>query len=220
MLESSSQGPLDPEEEDESDGASAAPAQNLNVNKGVQGGNFVDCDMTNTTFNIQRKEEREFSQYFQRIRPLGKGYFGTAWIVEPNTKTQQFIMKEISCSEKECLKTGKEIERLKKCLHENIICLIDSFYEQSKFLIIMEYCSGKSLAEFIGAQRDILHLDKILEWFRQLTSGVCCIHRMNIVYMHLKPANILLSSDNLKISNFGIAKGSFLKNVIRFSTVS
>ena len=110
-------GPLDPEEEDESEGASAAPAQNLNVNNGVQGGSFVNCDMQNTTLNVQtNNREREFSQYFQRIRPLGKGYFGNAWIVEPNTKSQQYIMKEISCSEKECLKTRGEIERLKACL--------------------------------------------------------------------------------------------------------
>ena len=29
---------------------------------------------------------------------------------------------------------------------------------------------------------------------------------MNIIYIHLKPSNIVLTSDNLKISNFGIAK--------------
>ena len=139
---------------------------------------------------------------------MGTGFFGNAWIVKPKmlNASQEFIMKEVACSEKECLKTGKEIEILAKCLDESIVCLIDSFYERSKFLIIMEYCSGESLAEFIDAQTEILHLDKILKWFRQLTSGVCCIHRMEIVYIHLKPANIVLSSDNLKISNFGIVK--------------
>ena len=115
-------------------------------------------------------------------------------------------MQEIECSEEECLKTGKEIEILAKCVGENLVCLIDSFYERSKFLIIMDYCSGESLAEFIDSQTEPLPPDKILEWFRQLTSGVGSIHKMNIIYIHLKPSNIVLTSDNLKISNFGIAK--------------
>ena len=86
MSEPSSLGPLDPEAEDQSGDATAASARHLNVNRGVQGGSFVNCDLENTTFNIQNKSEREFSQHYQKIKHLGKGYFGNAWIVEPITK--------------------------------------------------------------------------------------------------------------------------------------
>ena len=44
--------PLGADGEDHRDVASAAPAQHLNVNTGVQGGNFVHCNMQETTFNI------------------------------------------------------------------------------------------------------------------------------------------------------------------------
>ena len=201
--------PLDPDSEDESDEDSAAPAQHLNMNRGVQGGSFVNCDLQNTTFNIN--SEKDFSQNYQRMRIIGKGFFRDAWIVKAKNlnSSQEFLLKEISCSEKDYLKTAKEIEILRKCVNENIVCLIDSFYELSKFLIIMDYCSGESLSEFILAQTEVLHLRKILEWFRQLTSGVSCFQRMKIVYMHLKPANIVMSSENLKISNLGIANELF-----------
>ena len=209
MIEPSSLGPLDPEGEDQSEDASIAPARNLNVNRGVQGGSFVNCDLKNTIFNLHNKSEKDFSQNYQKIRIMDEGYFGNAWIVKAKNVSdarQEYLMQEIDCSEEECLKTGKEIEILAKCVGTNLVCLINSYYERSKFLIIMDYCSGESLAEFINAQRELLHLDKILEWFRQITSGVFCIHKMNIIYIHLKPSNIVLTSENLKISNFGIAK--------------
>ena len=52
----SSLGPLDPDAEDQSDEDSASHAQYLNVNRGNQGGNFVNCDLQNTTFNIQNTD--------------------------------------------------------------------------------------------------------------------------------------------------------------------
>ena len=97
---------------------------------------------------------------------------------------------------------------LKKCHHESIVCYIEDFYEKNKILIIMEFCSGGDLAEFIDAQQHLLPVDFIAKWCKQLTSAVCFIHKMKIIHRDLKPANIFLTTDkNLKIGDFGIAKG-------------
>ena len=103
---------------------------------------------------------------------------------------------------------------LKKCLHERIVCYIDDFYENSKIMIIMEYCEGGDLAKFIEEhQREnittqYLDVDFIFEWVIQLTSGVRFIHGEKIIHRDLKPENIFLTLDkNLKIGDFGVAKG-------------
>ena len=74
----------------------------------------------------------------------------------------------------------------------------------------MEFCSGGDLARYIEAQQQkhrILPVDFITEWCKQLTSGVCFIHKMEIIHRDLKPANIFITSDKkLKIGDFGIAK--------------
>ena len=196
-----------------SDGASAAPAQrrpgdHLNVNKGVQGGNFDNCDLLNPIFNINSQGVL-FIQHYQKIRFIGKGSFGETWIVKPKnvSDSKVFIMKEIPCTE-ENVETGRnEINLLKSCRDERIVCYIEDFFESSKIQIIMEYCEGGDLAKFIDARRQFLDVDFIIEWVIQLTSGVCFIHKMKIIHRDLKPANIFLTSDQkLKIGDFGIAR--------------
>ena len=72
----------------------------------------------------------------------------------------------------------------------------------------MEYCEGGDLAKFIEAQIQYLPVDFIINWVIQLTSGVSFIHKMKIIHRDLKPANIFLTlAKNLKIGDFGIAKG-------------
>ena len=150
----------------------------------------------------------QFSQKYRKVELIGSGSFGKAWKVHLRHGSGEFILKEIICSEKDVLKGKDEIDFLKKCRHESIVTYIEDFYEKSKFLIIMEFCSGGDLAEFIEAQTQFLPEDFIIKWALQLTSGVCYIHKMKIIHRDLKPANIFLSSDKkLKIGDFGVAKG-------------
>ena len=199
---------------DQGDGASgAAPQQrlgeNLNVNKGAQGGNFKDCDLNNATFNIKEPNGRLLSQNYQKIRFLVKGSFGEVWIVKPKNvhASQEFIMKECTCTEENAEIGKNEINMLKNCRDERIVSYIEDFYENNKIQIIMEYCEGGDLAKYIATQTQFLDVDFIMEWVIQLTSGVCFIHKNKIIHRDLKPANIFLTSEKkLKIGDFGISK--------------
>ena len=197
---------------DKPDGASGDSVQqhHLNVNKGVQGANFVNSPVYNPVFNIQSPERRTYHDYYQKIKLIGKGSFGEAWIVKPKNvgDNDRFIMKEIICT-KENVGAGKnEITLLKNCHNERIVCYIDAFYTKSKIQIIMEYCEGGDLAKFIEEQTEHLEVDFIFEWVIQLTTGVKFIHGKKIIHRDLKPENIFLTSDNkLKIGDFGVSKG-------------
>ena len=138
------------------------PGDNVNVNNGVQGGNFNNCDLHNNTFNTIGGSS--FRENYQKTKFIGKGSFGEAWKVQPKnvfTTSQEFMVKEISCTEEDFRAGKNEIEMLKLCRDENIICYIEDFYEQSKLLIIMEFCDGGNLAKFIEGQTELLHVDFI-----------------------------------------------------------
>ena len=186
----------------------------VNVNRveegAVQGGNFVNSTLHHPIFNIVSPAGSLFSQNYQKVTFIGRGSFGEAWKVQPKhvNTSQEFMMKEISCNELDVDAGKNEIEMLRLCRHEGIVCYFEDFYEESKLLIIMEFCDGGTLAKFIAAQKTkLLPVDFIMEWLRQLASGVCFIHQKKIIHRDLKPANIFLTSDKrLKIGDFGIAK--------------
>ncbi len=195
----------------QTDGASGAPTRrstgdNLNVNQGAQGGNFDHCDVQNNTFNNYTPGGDLFSQNYQKMRFIGNGRFGEIWIVKPKnvSDSKEFIMKEIT---EENAKAGRnEINMLKNCQNIRIISYIEDFYENSKIQIIMEYCEGGDLAKFIEAQSQFLGVELIIDWFIQLTSGVCFIHSKKIIHRDLKTENIFLTLNRkLKIGDFGKA---------------
>ena len=101
------------------------------MNKGAQGGNFNNCDLNHPTFNIKSPNVRSLIQNYQKIRFIVNGSFGEVWIVKPKNvhASQEFIMKEIPCTE-ENVKTGRnEINILKNCRDEIIV----SFMRTVKF---------------------------------------------------------------------------------------
>ncbi len=73
-------------------------------------------------------------------------------------------------------------------------------------MIQMEYCSGRTLKEYIRSSTSINRESK-LQLFKQLISGLKHIHQMGMIHRDVKPANIFLNEDGvLKIGDFGLAR--------------
>ena len=189
------------------------PGDNANINVtnnlGTMGGNFVNSNLKDTVFNIHHPEDKYF-----KLEVLGSGSFGVTWIAKHKSGKDKFAMKEIHFSEPNFKTAKNEIELLKKIPHKNIVSYIEDYNKDNSLFIIMEFCSGGNLAEFINAVKmkklQLLPIDFILTWIIQITTGLCFIHKKNIIHRDLKPANILLTSEakkTLKIGDFGQAKG-------------
>ena len=179
--------------------------------EGVQGANFVSSQVQNPIINIHSPGRKEFSEYYQRIRIIGRGLFGNVWKIKPKhvTSSEEFVLKEVSCCEQDVSAGKDEIEILKQCSHENIVQYIEHFFEEGKFLIVMEFCQGGDLMQLIKKQKLKNHFPEsiVIDFFQQITKGTAYIHNKKILHRDLKPSNIFLSSDQqLKIGDFGIAK--------------
>ena len=103
-----------------------------------------------------------------------------------------------------------EVDVLRSVNHENLVKYEDSFFEDERYLIIMEYCSGGDLKKAIDSQkaeRAPFPEDRICTWFEQLISGLKYMKRSKILHRDLKPNNVFLTFDNkIKIGDFGLAK--------------
>ena len=99
----------------------------------------------------------------------------------------------------------KEIKILKELRHKNIIQLYEIMESENKLYIVMEYCEGKELFDYI-IKRKHLTEKEACRFFQQIINGVEYLHLNNITHRDLKPENLLLTNKKrIKISDFGLS---------------
>uniref|UniRef100_A0A2K5ZEA7 non-specific serine/threonine protein kinase n=1 Tax=Mandrillus leucophaeus TaxID=9568 RepID=A0A2K5ZEA7_MANLE len=146
------------------------------------------------------------------IKAIGKGAFGKAYLAKGKSDSKHCVIKEINfekmpIQEKEASK--KEVILLAKMKHPNIVAFFNSFQENSRLFIVMEYCDGGDLMKRINRQRGVLFSeDQILGWFVQISLGLKHIHDRKILHRDIKAQNIFLSKNGMvaKLGDFGIAR--------------
>lgn len=99
----------------------------------------------------------------------------------------------------------RERQYLARLEHPNIARIIDAgVTKEGTPYYIMEYIDGVSIDVFVrdtGARSR-----KILSFFLQLCDAVAYCHRSMVVHGDIKPANILVADDRLRLVDFGIGR--------------
>ncbi|XP_052381618.1 serine/threonine-protein kinase ULK1-like isoform X9 [Oncorhynchus keta] len=121
---------------------------------------------------------------------------------------------------------GKEIKILKELKHENIVALHDFQETASSVYLVMEYCNGGDLADYLHS-KGTLSEDTIRVFLQQIAGAMRVLQTKGIIHRDLKPQNILLSypagrkshSTNtcIKIADFGFAR--YLQNNMMAATL-
>ena len=105
-------------------------------------------------------------------------------------------------------KIRKEINILKKLKHRNIIQLYEIMESKTNLYIIMEYCEGKELFDYIVNHKYLSEKEACF-FFQQIIDGVEYLHLSKITHRDLKPENLLLDKNNrICISDFGLSTTS------------
>ncbi len=87
-------------------------------------------------------------QRFSMVRKLGEGGFGAAWLVENKSTRKQYVAKfvnTLSLSAAEKREALKEATLLSKLSHPNIVSYVESFENDGKLVIVMEFADGGDL---------------------------------------------------------------------------
>ena len=102
----------------------------------------------------------------------------------------------------------REIRILKIVRHKNIIKLYELMETPNKIYLVMEYCNGGELFDYIVSKQHLTER-QACRFFQEIINSIEYLHSLNIVHRDLKPENLLLDKINnkitLKLIDFGIS---------------
>jgi calcium-dependent protein kinase len=163
----------------------------------------------NSDIFIQKLENDPFFEY-SKEKLIGKGTFGEVYLVKHNITGAIRAIKVIDKNNEEEELTDEEILNeiniLKKIDHPNIVKLFEFYSNKSTYYLILEFCEGGNLYEFVDENK--LSEFQVIYIMFQILSAMNYCHNMNILHGDLKPDNILIKKSEcglcrVKICDFG-----------------
>lgn len=100
----------------------------------------------------------------------------------------------------------REAKAAAKCIHPNIVLILEYGEDSGTPYIVMEFVEGNSLADIFKSNKK-LSLQTIFSLFSQILKGLNTAHQQGVVHRDIKPANIMVMNNNtVKLADFGIAR--------------
>ncbi|KAF3636639.1 Leucine-rich repeat receptor-like protein kinase PXC2 [Capsicum annuum] len=102
----------------------------------------------------------------------------------------------------------KEVKKLGKVHHPNLVALQGYYWTPSLQLLIYEFITGGNLYEHIheGSSKNLLSWNERFNIILGTAKGLANLHQMNIIHYNLKSNNILIdSSGDPKVADYGLA---------------
>ncbi len=120
----------------------------------------------------------------------------------------KILKEEFAANEEFKRRFKNESKAIALLSHPNIVKVYDVNFGERLQYIVMEYIDGITLKEYINKQGAITWNDA-LYFMTQILGAVQHAHDKGIVHRDIKPQNIiLLSSGDIKVTDFGIARFS------------
>ena len=146
---------------------------------------------------------------FEILAPLGAGGMGEVYRAR-DTRLDRAVAIKLLPGEL-VNAPGRRVERFRqearaiaRITHPNICTLHDVGDDGSAIFLVMEYVDGATLATRL--EDGALPLPVALRAAIQIADALDHAHRHGVVHRDLKPGNIMLTRDRVKLLDFGLAK--------------
>ncbi|MEA2786445.1 MAG: eukaryotic-like serine/threonine-protein kinase [Candidatus Eremiobacteraeota bacterium] len=154
--------------------------------------------------------EKIFNNRYRIDGTLGHGgmanvYVGTDTLLRRRVAIK--VLREQYASDDDFVKRfSYEAQSAAKLSHPNIVNVYDFGREDHSYYIVMELVDGATLGDLMR-QETVLPEPVALDYAIQIASGLAYAHRQGLLHRDVKPANILVTKDDVvKLSDFGIAR--------------
>lgn len=145
---------------------------------------------------------------FDLLRMVGAGAFGKVYLARNRVKESLVAVKALrrswlGDSKAETLFLN-EAKILASINHPNIIKFLDAGpLPNGSWFIVMEYVDGLGLDKAIQA---VPNSKRVAAWLLQIGKAIVEIHKRGMTHGDLKPANIIVVQNNVRLIDFGFSR--------------
>lgn len=153
---------------------------------------------------------------YQVVRLVGQGGMSNLYLAyDRKYSNASVVVKEMTASYSDPKEQQmavdlfhREAKLLASLNHRHIPKVFDYFQFAGKYYLSMEYIDGVDLAVKLEEQNGPLPEKQVLEWGEQIATVLFYLHKHEppIVFRDVKPSNIMISSQGVKLIDFGIAR--------------
>lgn len=146
--------------------------------------------------------------HYSVLSILGIGAQGRVYLAHDNSRNRQVALKFLQ----PCCQDDLAVERFVReakagsaATHPNI-CRVYGLESTSdgQLFIAMSYCEGRTLKQRL--ERGALPVEEAVAIAVQLADGLAAAHAHGVVHRDIKPGNLVMTPDGIKILDFGLAR--------------
>jgi serine/threonine protein kinase len=163
-----------------------------------------------------REKDSEPIAGYRLIEPLGSGGFGEVWKCEAPGgifKAIKFVYGNLNSLDVEGARAEQELQalqRIKEVRHPFILSLDRIEIADGELVIVMELADKSLHDSFVESQVSGLvgiPRDSLLRYIRDAAEGLDHMNeRHNLQHLDIKPRNLFVISDRVKVADFGLVK--------------
>ena len=142
-------------------------------------------------------------------KKLGQGAFKRVYRAYDCIEGSEVAWSEIGIGHLSGSDRGKilrEVKMMKQLKHENLIELIDQWFDTEDNKVVIITAMGVPLRKFVERWSGAIELSLVRKWARQVLRGLSYIHSRGVVHRDMKMENLLLVKGRIVITDYGLAR--------------
>ena len=147
---------------------------------------------------------------YEIVSPIGAGGMGEVYKARDTRLDRTVAIKVLPehIAKRDDLRQRfeREARAVASLNHPHICVLHDIGHQDGTGFMVMEYMDGETLAARI--EKGPIPLDQALKHAAQIADALDRAHRAGVTHRDVKPQNIMLTRDGVKVLDFGLAKST------------
>ncbi|MDQ6725948.1 MAG: protein kinase [Actinomycetota bacterium] len=155
--------------------------------------------------------ERTFSGRYRVVRHLARGGMAEVYLGHDELLDRPVAIKvlfpELAGDESFVERFRREARAAAGLNHHNIVSIYDFGDDDGVWFIVMEYVDGPTLRDVIRADGPMEPAEAV-QIGAEIAAALGASHAQGIIHRDVKPANVLIAGQTVKVTDFGIARAA------------